>query len=191
MMFCFLFGVLTDFPFPAFRAATQNSSRLKTPQQQYGGSRGGLAVHLFFFFFNDFYRSLLPFDSAGALRFDGNGCFGWRVAWMHVEHCCNSSVSESLIWANNLLKKTKSKTITLHLQQNSLNTIFTHTPARTHTHMKKGILQIFFCFFSFLLSLKRTIKYIKTYLQCVGFFFFGQKNDNKTKQTKTKVKTQW
>lgn len=51
MMFCFLFGVLTDFPFPAFRAATQNSSRLKTPPQQYGRSRGGLAVHLFFFFF--------------------------------------------------------------------------------------------------------------------------------------------
>lgn len=49
--------------------------------------------------------------------------------------------------------------------------IYTHTKP-----MKKGILQLF----SFLLSLKRAIKYIKTYLQCVGFF--GQKTKNKTKR---------
>lgn len=43
----------------------------------------------------------------------------------------------------------------------------THTHIHTHTR-KKG-----YCsFFSFLLSLKRAIKYIKTYLQCVGFSFF-------------------
>lgn len=111
-------------------------------------------------FFFPFFCYLLTHSSFGGFR--------WQMAWMHIENRCNISVTQVLlIWANHLkLKNNNTAPSTKQLE----DCIYTHKP------MKKGILQLFF----FLLSLKRAIKYIKTYLQCV---VFGQKTtNNKTKR---------
>lgn len=112
-----------------------------------------------FFFFQ------LPFESFDLRRwFSWNGRFNDRWLECTLDTAVISASHKSHKWS----QKNESSNAAPSAKQ---TIVFTHT----HTNpRKKG----YRSFFSFLLSLKRAVKYIKNYLQCV---VFGQKSTNETK----------
>lgn len=131
----------------------------------------------FISFFCFVFVRLLPLDSfiLGAL-FE-KWMFRWQMAWMHIE-IAGASASGRIVlsWAT--------ENETLHLPRNSPgDCIYTHAHAKTHD--KRDTVAFFFLFL-FTFFKKRTIKYIKTYLQCVCFCF-GQKTNKQIQQQKQPV----